>query len=105
MIETRIRAAAADDWPAALRSTHPITAAGKTFACRREPAEEHARARRCHEPPGRTLMAVDEQGKVVGTAESERWHPFGFDVLAIVPEAFDQPARSALGIHMMYRGL
>ncbi len=74
MTKTRIRAAAADDWPAIWRFMRPIVAAGETFAWDRDIPEQDARTRWCHEPPGRTFVAVDELGRVVGTAESEPNH-------------------------------
>ncbi len=57
MTKTRIRAAAADDWPAIWRFMRPIVAAGETFAWARDIPEQEARTRWCHEPPGRTFVA------------------------------------------------
>src|SRR5713101_3189298 len=70
----RIRAATADDWPAIWRFMRPIVTAGETFSWDRDIAEEEARTGWCHEPPGRTVVAVDEPGTVVGTAELEPNH-------------------------------
>ncbi|GIH03382.1 N-acetyltransferase [Rhizocola hellebori] len=50
----------------------PILKAGETFTWDPDIAEEDARATWFHKPPGRTLVAVDAAGKVVGTAEIHR---------------------------------
>lgn len=67
-------AAAPEDWPAIWRFVRRIVAAGETFSWDRDISEEEARASWCHEPPGRTFVAVDEDGTIVGTAESEPNH-------------------------------
>lgn len=64
-----IREATADDWPAIWRFMQVIVAAGTTFSWDREIAENAARAAWMNSPPGRTLVAVDDDGTVVGTAE------------------------------------
>lgn len=69
-----IREAAADDWPEVWRFMRTIVAAGETFSWERDLHELRARERWCHELPGRTFVAVDAGGKIVGTAESEPNH-------------------------------
>ena len=69
-----IRDATPEDWPAIWRFMREIVAAGETFSWDRDLAEDEARAIWMHEPPGRTVVAVDENGTVVGTAESEPNH-------------------------------
>ncbi len=69
-----IREAAPEDWPAIWRFMRRIIAAGETFSWDRDTSEEEARASWCHEPPGRTFVAVDEDGTIVGTAECEPNH-------------------------------
>jgi ribosomal protein S18 acetylase RimI-like enzyme len=64
-----IREATADDWPAIWRFMQIIVAAGTTFSWDREIAEGAARAAWMNAPPGRTLVAVDAGGAVIGTAE------------------------------------
>jgi ribosomal protein S18 acetylase RimI-like enzyme len=64
-----IREATADDWPAIWRFMQVIVAAGTTFSWDREIAEDAARAAWMNAPPGRTLVAVDDDGTVVDTAE------------------------------------
>jgi GNAT superfamily N-acetyltransferase len=67
-----IRDATPDDWPAIWSFMRRIVAAGETFAWDRDISEERARAMWMHQPPGRTVVAVDADGTVVGTAET---HP------------------------------
>ncbi|HET6952889.1 MAG TPA: GNAT family N-acetyltransferase [Acidimicrobiales bacterium] len=67
-----IRDAAPDDWPDIWRFLRRIVAAGETFVWDRDTGEEAARAMWLHEPPGRTVVAVDDGGTVVGSAET---HP------------------------------
>jgi GNAT superfamily N-acetyltransferase len=50
----------------------PIVKAAETFTWNPDIGEEDARAAWFHQPPGRTLVAVDSEGKVVGTAEIHR---------------------------------
>jgi L-amino acid N-acyltransferase YncA len=69
-----IREATAEDWPAMWRFMRTIVAAGETFSWDRDLSEEQARERWCHDPPGRTFVAVDADGAIVGTAESEPNH-------------------------------
>jgi L-amino acid N-acyltransferase YncA len=67
-----IRDAAPEDWPGIWAFLRDIVAAGDTFTWERDIAEGQARARWVHERPGRTVVAVDDDGTVVGTAET---HP------------------------------
>ncbi len=52
----------------------PIVAAGETFSWDRDISEEDARVSWCHQLPGRTFVAVDQDGTILGTAESEPNH-------------------------------
>lgn len=63
-----IREASADDWPAIWPFLHRIVAAGETFTWDRDIGEQRARARWMPDPPGRTLVATDEDGSVLGSA-------------------------------------
>lgn len=74
MIE--IRDATSDDWPAIWSFMRGIVAAGETFCWDRETPETDARGMWMHEPPGVTVVAVDD-GAVVGTAEIHRNHGGG----------------------------
>lgn len=69
-----IRAARPEDWPASWQFMRRIVGAGETFSWDRDISEEGARARWYHDQPGRTFVAVDDRGTVVGTAESEPNH-------------------------------
>jgi L-amino acid N-acyltransferase YncA len=68
----QIREATAGDWPAIWPFLRDIVAAGETFTWDRDITEERARRMWMHQPPGRTLVAVDDDGTVLGTAET---HP------------------------------
>jgi L-amino acid N-acyltransferase YncA len=67
-----IRDASPDDWPAIWRFLRRIVAAGETFCWDPDTSEDEARAMWVHDPPGRTVVAVDDDGTVVGTAEMHR---------------------------------
>lgn len=69
-----IREAANDDWPAIWAFLSQIVRAGETFSWDRDISAERARAAWLHAPPGRTFVAVDDDGTVVGTAESHPNH-------------------------------
>ena len=68
-----IRNAVHDDWPHMWRFMQPIVKAGETFTWDPDISEEDARAMWLHEPgTGRTLVAIDGDGAIVGTAEIHR---------------------------------
>jgi L-amino acid N-acyltransferase YncA len=64
-----MRDATAKDWPAIWRFMRPIAAAGETFSWKRDIAEEDARAYWLRGAPARAVVAVDDDGTVLGTAE------------------------------------
>jgi ribosomal protein S18 acetylase RimI-like enzyme len=70
----RIRDATPEDWPEIWSFMGGIVAAGDTFSWDRKLGENDARSRWLHEPPGRTIVAVDPDGTVVGTAEMQPNH-------------------------------
>ncbi|WP_415840607.1 GNAT family N-acetyltransferase, partial [Nocardiopsis rhodophaea] len=63
-----IRDATPDDWAQIWPFLREIVAAGETYTWPRDIDEERARALWMKEPPGRTVVAVDAQGEVVGSA-------------------------------------
>jgi ribosomal protein S18 acetylase RimI-like enzyme len=67
-----VRDATAGDWPAIWPFLRRIVAAGETWCWDRDTGEEAARAKWFPPPPGRTVVAVDADGAVLGTAET---HP------------------------------
>jgi L-amino acid N-acyltransferase YncA len=69
-----IRAATPEDWPVIWRFMRRIAAAGETFSWERDVSEADARSRWFHQLPGRTFVAIDQDGTIVGTAESEPNH-------------------------------
>jgi GNAT superfamily N-acetyltransferase len=64
-----IRDATADDWPQIWAFQRGIVATGETFCWDPAVSEADARSLWMHDPPGVTLVAVDPDGTVVGTAE------------------------------------
>jgi ribosomal protein S18 acetylase RimI-like enzyme len=70
--DLHVRAATAADWPAIWPFLRRIVAAGDTYCWPPDVPEADARAKWMHEPPGRTVVAVDAGGAVLGTAET---HP------------------------------
>jgi len=64
-----VREATAGDWPAIWPFLRRIVAAGETWCWDRDTGEEAARAKWFPPPPGRTVVAVDADGAVLGTAE------------------------------------
>jgi GNAT superfamily N-acetyltransferase len=63
-----IRDATGDDWPAVWPILRAIVAAGETLTVDRDISEERMRAGWLKPPPGRTVVAVDAGGTVLGTA-------------------------------------
>jgi L-amino acid N-acyltransferase YncA len=63
-----IRDATPEDWPAMWPILRAVIAAGETYAYDPDMTEDAARATWMHQPPGRTAVAVDDDGAVLGTA-------------------------------------
>jgi L-amino acid N-acyltransferase YncA len=64
-----IRDATAADWPAIWSFMSRIVAAGDTFTWNRDTTGEQARAMWLRSLPGATLVAIDGDGAVLGSAE------------------------------------
>ncbi|WP_035803074.1 GNAT family N-acetyltransferase [Kitasatospora mediocidica] len=64
-----IREATVADWPAIWPFFHAIVAAGETFTYPLDLTDEQARDWWLLAPPNRTVVAVDEDGTVLGTAK------------------------------------
>lgn len=69
-----IRDAEAVDWPAIWPFLRDIVAAGDTYTWPRDVTEEQARSMWMLEPPGRTVVAVAEDGTVLGSAKMNPNH-------------------------------
>jgi GNAT superfamily N-acetyltransferase len=67
-----IRNATCDDWAAIWPFLRRIVAAGETYCYDRDLREDRARRLWLLEPPGRTVVAVEAQHDVLGTA---KMHP------------------------------
>ncbi|MDO3703342.1 GNAT family N-acetyltransferase [Micromonospora sp. C28SCA-DRY-2] len=64
-----IRPAITDDWPRIWPFLREIVAAGETYTWPRDVDEDRARAMWLVPEPGRTVVAVDPDGTVLGTAK------------------------------------
>lgn len=69
-----IRDVTPDDWPAIWPFLHDIVAAGETYTLPRDLGEAQARDMWVLEPPSRTVVAVDDDGTVLGTAKMNPNH-------------------------------
>ncbi|MFJ7200171.1 MULTISPECIES: GNAT family N-acetyltransferase [unclassified Streptomyces] len=69
-----IREATTEDWPAIWPFFHEIVAAGETFTYPLDLTEENARSWWLLESPNRTVVAVDGEGGIVGTAKMNNNH-------------------------------
>ncbi|WP_202239335.1 GNAT family N-acetyltransferase [Actinacidiphila reveromycinica] len=65
----RVRDAKAADWPLIWPFLHRICAEGETFGYPVDIPEESARTAWMLAPPGRTVVAADSSGAVLGTAK------------------------------------
>jgi L-amino acid N-acyltransferase YncA len=63
-----IREATDADWPLIWPFYRAIVTAGETYAIERSIAEESGRRQWMQAPPGRTFVALDETGAVLGSA-------------------------------------
>jgi L-amino acid N-acyltransferase YncA len=64
-----IRNATIEDWPAIWSFLHEIVARGDTFAYDQDMDESTARAMWLSTPPERTVVAIEGDGSVVGSAQ------------------------------------
>jgi L-amino acid N-acyltransferase YncA len=69
-----IREATPEDWAAIWPFFHRIVAAGETFTYPTGLTEEQGREWWLLAPPNRTVVAVDETGRVLGTAKMNNNH-------------------------------
>jgi GNAT superfamily N-acetyltransferase len=72
-----IREAMPHDWPLMWSFMEGIVRAGETFSWDRDTTEPQAERMWFPEPPGRTFVAVDTDGSILGTANSVRNHGGG----------------------------
>jgi L-amino acid N-acyltransferase YncA len=72
-----IREVTGGDWPAVWSFLRDIVAAGETFPYEPNMSESDARAMWFVEPPGRTVVAITEDGSVAGTANMYANRPGG----------------------------
>jgi L-amino acid N-acyltransferase YncA len=70
-----IREAKAGDWPAIWLILKEVGTAGETLTWDSTRTAERARAGWMREPPGRTIVAVDDGGSVIGSANTHPIHP------------------------------
>jgi len=75
LADMMIRAAKAEDWPAIWPILKEVGTAGETLTW--DPARTEARARSgwMRELPGRTIVAVDDDGNLIGSANTHPIHP------------------------------
>jgi L-amino acid N-acyltransferase YncA len=65
----RIREATDEDWQQIWPIFRAICAEGETYVYPFEPTEDEGRATWMEQPPGLTVVAVDDDGRVLGTAK------------------------------------
>jgi ribosomal protein S18 acetylase RimI-like enzyme len=94
-----IRDATPDDWPAIWPFLHDIVAAGDTFSWAPDTSEGDARAMWLKQPPGRTVVVLDDLGTVLGTAETHPNQPAGGPAAHVANAGFMvDPAHSGKGV-------
>ncbi|SDT68062.1 GNAT family N-acetyltransferase [Jiangella sp. DSM 45060] len=101
-----IRDARVDDWPAIWPILQGIVAAGETYTLPRDLDPERGRRIWLLEPPDRTVVAVDEEGTVLGSAKMNRNHlgPASHVASAsfiVAPEHSGKGVGRALGEHVI----
>ncbi len=103
---TRIREATAEDWPAIWPIVEAVVRAGETFTYPTDASEEQARAMWMLPPPGRTVVAVDGDGTVTGSAKMNPNHMGPASHVAsasfmVAPDRSGQGIGRALGEHAL----
>ncbi|WP_159939963.1 MULTISPECIES: GNAT family N-acetyltransferase [unclassified Nocardiopsis] len=103
-----IRDATPGDWPVMWAFMQPVIAAGTTFSWETTTGSEQAREMWFPPAPGRTFVAVDDQGTVMGTANSVRNHGGPASHIASASFMVDPAHRGrgvgrALGNHVLER--
>ncbi|WP_449344170.1 N-acetyltransferase family protein [Streptomyces nigrescens] len=101
-----IREATAVDWPAIWPFFHTIVAAGETYTYPRDLDEATGREMWLLRPPGRTVVAVDDSGAVLGTAKMNPNHMGGASHIAsasfmVDPQHAGRGVGRALGEHVL----
>ncbi|MFF8312680.1 N-acetyltransferase family protein [Streptomyces lydicus] len=101
-----IREATAADWPAIWPFFHEIVAAGETYTYPRDLDEATGREMWLLAPPGRTVVAVDDSGTVLGTAKMNPNHMGGAAHIAsasfmVDPHQGRRGVGRALGEHVL----
>ena len=66
-----VRPATAADWPAMWAFMEPIVRGGETYAWDPDLGPDEVRRMWFPAPPGRTVVAVDPAGRILGTAETQ----------------------------------
>lgn len=108
MVTMLIRDATAEDWPAIWPFLRRIVAAGETYAWDRDLAEEQARGHWYPGPPGRTIVAIAPDGRIVGSATMgpNRGGPGAHVATAsfmVDPDHAGRGIGRALGVHVIDR--
>ena len=102
----QLRAATAEDWPAIWPFLREIVAAGQTYTWPRDVSADDARRRWLVAPPGRTVVAVDDDGTVLGTAKLVANQEGPGDHVAnasfmVAPTAAGRGVGRALGVYVL----
>ena len=93
----RIREATGDDWAAIWPFLHAIVAAAETYVYDPEMGADEARALWMVPPPARVVVAIDDDGAVLGTANMYANRPGPGSHVASASFMVD-PARSGEGV-------
>ncbi|WP_231334816.1 GNAT family N-acetyltransferase [Actinomadura graeca] len=101
-----IREATSRDWPSIWAFMEGIVRTGETFSWDRDTPEDLAKEFWFPKPPGRTFVAVDECGTVLGTANSVQNHMGGAAHIAgasfmVDPRHSGRGVGRALGRHVL----
>ncbi len=101
-----IREATGGDWPRMWPFMRRIVEAGETYTYPRDLGEEQGRAMWMLTPPGHTVVAVDQDGTVLGTAKMNPNHMGGGSHIAsasfmVDPEHAGRGTGRALGEYML----